>query len=122
MAVEARNKKLAYKYAKEAITKLVAKVDLDALHANGDGAPGDFRKALECYLRAVNQSHAHAQVQVGDLFLEGAQGVSKDSSVAMGWYMKAAFYGDTNAQRKLEILRMYVCILSLRSDYASLEL
>lgn len=77
------NKALAHKYAKEAMTKLAANLDLQVLHAKGDGAPGDFWNALECYLKAVCQSHAHAQVSVGDLFSEG-QGVSKDSSVAMG--------------------------------------
>lgn len=86
------------------MTKLAVYIDLQALHAKGDGAPGDFWKALECYLKGVRQSHAHAQVSVGDLFSEG-QGVSKDPLVAMGWYLKATFQGDTNAQRKLETLR-----------------
>ncbi|KAF8931724.1 hypothetical protein BGZ47_011712 [Haplosporangium gracile] len=103
-AVRARNKELARKYAKEAMTKIAAKMDLDALYTMGDGAPEDFWKSLDCYLKAVRQSHAHAQFKVGDLFMEG-QDVSKDSSVALGWYMKAAFQGDTNAQRKLEALR-----------------
>ncbi|KAF8924559.1 hypothetical protein BGZ47_003926, partial [Haplosporangium gracile] len=104
--IRARNKELAHKYAKEVMTKVAANMDLDALHAKGDGPRGDFWKALECYLRAVSQSHAHAQVSVGDLILGGDRGVTKDSSVAMGWYLKAAFQGDTNAQRKLEALRL----------------
>lgn len=108
-AIRARNKELAIKYASEAMEKIAAKMDLDALYAKGDGAPGDFWKALECYLKAVRRSHAHAQVSVGDLFSKG-QGVSKDSSVAIGWYFKAAFQGDTNAQRKVETLSLYVYI------------
>lgn len=87
------------------MTKIADTMELDALHTTGDGAPADFWKALECYLKAVHQSHAHAQVQVGDLFLEG-QDVSKDSFVAVGWYLKAAFQGDINAQRKVEALRL----------------
>lgn len=106
-ANQARNKELAKQYASEAMVKIAAKMDLDTLYAKGDGAPSDFWKALECYLRAVRRSHAHAQVSVGDLFSKG-QGVSKDSSVAMGWYLKAAFQGDTNAQRKVETLSLYV--------------
>ncbi|KAG0036520.1 hypothetical protein BGZ89_008375, partial [Linnemannia elongata] len=82
-AVRARNKILARKYANEAMTKIADTMDLDALHTKGDAAPTDFWKALECYLKAVHQSHAHAQVQVGDLFIEGHE-VSKDSFVAMG--------------------------------------
>ncbi|KAG0048371.1 hypothetical protein BGZ90_007651, partial [Linnemannia elongata] len=105
-SVRARNKNLARKYAKEAMAKIADTMDLDALHTKGDGAPADFWKALECYLKAVHQSHAHAQVQVGDLFFEGKD-VSKDSFVAMGWYHKAAFQGDTNAQRKIEAHRLF---------------
>ena len=104
-AVRARNKELAHKYAKEAMTKIADTMDLDVLHTKGDAAPADFWRALECYLKAVHQSHAHAQVQVGDLFFEG-QDVSKNSFVAMGWYHKAAFQGDTNAQRKIEAHRL----------------
>ncbi|KAG0069793.1 hypothetical protein BGZ89_002114 [Linnemannia elongata] len=105
-AVRARNINLARKYAKEAMTKIADTMDLDALHTKGDAAPADFCKALECYLKAVHQSHAHAQVQVGDLFFEGKD-VSKDSFVVMGWYHKAAFQGDTNAQRKIEAHRLF---------------
>ncbi|KAG0042106.1 hypothetical protein BGZ90_009529, partial [Linnemannia elongata] len=65
------------------MTKIADMMDLNALYTKDDGAPADFWKALECYLKAVHQSHAHAQVQVCDLFLEG-QDVSKDSLVAVG--------------------------------------
>ncbi|KAF9294111.1 hypothetical protein BGZ88_004431 [Linnemannia elongata] len=105
-ALQARNTELAQQYAKDAMSKIAAKMDLDALYAKGDdGPPGDFWKALECYLKAVRQSHAHAQVSVGDLFSEG-QRVSKDTSVAMRWYLKATLQGDTNAQRKAETLTL----------------
>ncbi|KAF9549957.1 hypothetical protein EC957_002017 [Mortierella hygrophila] len=104
-AARARNKELTRKYAKEAMTKIADTVDLDALHTKGDAGPADFWKAPECYLKAVHQSHAHAQVQVGDLFIEG-QHVSKDSSVAVEWYHRAALQGDTNALLKVEALRL----------------
>ncbi|KAF9289648.1 hypothetical protein BGZ88_007655 [Linnemannia elongata] len=104
LTFRAHNKELAKQYARDAMSKVAAKMDLDALYKEGDGPPGDFWKALECYLKAVRKSHAHAQVSVGDLFSEG-QGVTKDTPVAMGWYLKAAFQGDTNAQRKAEALR-----------------
>ncbi|KAK5828185.1 hypothetical protein F5H01DRAFT_375916 [Linnemannia elongata] len=104
-ALRARNMELAQQYAKDAMSKIATKMDLDALYTKGDAPPGDFWKALECYLKAVHQSHAHAQVSVGDLFSVG-QGVTKDSSVAMRWYLKATLQGDTNAQRKAETLTL----------------
>ncbi|OAQ25676.1 hypothetical protein K457DRAFT_128875 [Linnemannia elongata AG-77] len=107
LTFRAHNKELAKQYARDAMSKIAAKMDLDALYAKGDGLPSDFWKALECYLKAVRQSHAHAQVSVGDLFSEG-QGVSKDTSVAMRWYLKATLQGDTNAQRKAETLTLCV--------------
>ncbi|KAF9096456.1 hypothetical protein BGX29_008566, partial [Mortierella sp. GBA35] len=96
---------LALKAVQETMKKLVAHIDLKELHEKGDGSPKDFLKALECYLKAVRQSHACAQISVGDLFFQG-QGVQQDSSLAMGWYLLAAFQGDTNAQRKIETLRL----------------
>ncbi|KAK5828205.1 hypothetical protein F5H01DRAFT_333155 [Linnemannia elongata] len=43
-APQARNKAVAHRYAKEAMKKLAANIDLQALYAKGDGAPGDFGK------------------------------------------------------------------------------
>ncbi|KAG0280506.1 hypothetical protein BGZ95_009826 [Linnemannia exigua] len=103
-ADRARNKELALMYAKEAMTKIATTMNLIALHAKGEGAPKDFWKALECYLTTVRHGHAHAQVNVGDLFLEG-RGVSQSSSVAMGWYQNAACQGNTKAKRIIEAIR-----------------
>ncbi|KAG0199233.1 hypothetical protein BGX33_011785, partial [Mortierella sp. NVP41] len=100
-----RNKELTLNRVKEIMVAIAARVDLEALHAKGDGPPEDFTKAMENYLKTVHKGHTHAQISVGDLFLAG-QGVQKSSSVAMGWYLKAAYYGDTNAQRKIEALRL----------------
>ncbi|KAG0065241.1 hypothetical protein BGZ89_008492 [Linnemannia elongata] len=127
-ALRARNKALARKYASEAMVKVAAKMDLNALYAKGDGPPGDFWKALECYLKTVHQSHARAQVSVGDLFSEG-QGVTRDTSVtlakvcpktmnkrcsgqgapqdyvqAMNWYLKAANEGNALTQSNIGLL------------------
>ena len=104
-ATQLRNKELILKRAKKIMAEIAAKVDLEALHAKGDGPPKDFFKAMEDYLKTVHKGHTHAQINVGDMFLEG-RGVQKDTSVAMGWYLKAAYYGDTNAQRKVEALRL----------------
>ena len=104
-ATQLRNKELILKRAKKVIAEIAARVDLEALHAKGDGLPKDFLKAMEDYLKTVHKGHTHAQISVGDMFFEG-RGVQKDTSVAMGWYLNAAYYGDTNAQRKVEVLRL----------------
>ncbi|KAK3842374.1 MAG: hypothetical protein J3R72DRAFT_130561 [Linnemannia gamsii] len=93
---------------KRAIGKLAAPINLDhltTLHAKGDGFPQDFQQALECYLISRRRGHTHALICVGDLFLDGRD-VTKDSSVAIGWYLKAAVLGDTRAQRKVEAFRL----------------
>ncbi|KAG0198881.1 hypothetical protein BGX33_012009, partial [Mortierella sp. NVP41] len=85
--------------------KIASHVDLEALYEKGDGSPKDFPKALECYLKTFHQGHALALISVGDLFVNG-QGVTRDPSLAMAWYFKAACQGDNNAQRKFEALRL----------------
>ncbi|KAG0219826.1 hypothetical protein BGX33_000127 [Mortierella sp. NVP41] len=100
-----RSKELTQQTVKEIMKKIAAHVDLDSLHAKGDGPSKDFPKALECYLKIFHQGHALALISVGDLFLEG-QDVSQDPSLAMAWYFKTACQGDTNAQRKFEALRL----------------
>ncbi|KAF9079937.1 hypothetical protein BGX23_002946, partial [Mortierella sp. AD031] len=104
-ATQLRNKELALKRVKEIMAAIAARVDLEALHVKDDGPPEDFTKTMEDYLKTVHKGHTHAQINVGDMFLEG-RGVQKDPSVATGWYLKAAYYGDTNAQRKIEALRL----------------
>ncbi|KAG0195119.1 hypothetical protein BGX33_004203, partial [Mortierella sp. NVP41] len=100
-----RNKNRALQIVKKIMKKIASHVDLTSLHEKGDGPPKDFPKALECYLKTFHQGHALALISVGDLFVNG-QGVTRDSSLAMAWYVKAACQGDNNAQRKFEALRL----------------
>ncbi|KAH7044335.1 hypothetical protein BKA57DRAFT_440447 [Linnemannia elongata] len=90
---------------KTAIGKIAVCIDLDTLHAKGDGRPQDFRKALECYLKTVQKGQAQALISVGDLFL-GGQAVQQSPIIAMGWYLKAAYLGDNNARYKIDQLRL----------------
>ena len=102
-ATQLWNKAFTRKRAKKIMAKIATRVDLDALHAKGDGLPKDFFKAMENYLKTVHKGRTYAQISVGDLFLEG-RGVQKDASVAIRWYVEAACYGDTNAKRKIDTL------------------
>ncbi|KAG0373376.1 hypothetical protein BGX24_011774 [Mortierella sp. AD032] len=97
---QARTRQLTLIRVRNIIKTLTTKVDLESLHANGDGSPEDFTKALECYLKAVGQGHAQAQFSVGDLFTSGKE-VPQDSSMAMVWYLQAAKHGHMEAQFKV---------------------
>ncbi|OAQ35355.1 hypothetical protein K457DRAFT_1422175 [Linnemannia elongata AG-77] len=92
---------------KTVIGKIAVCIDLDTLHAKGDGRPQDFRKALECYLKAVQKGQVQALISVGDLFLDG-QAVQQSPTIAMGWYLKAAYLGDNSARYKIDQLRLAV--------------
>jgi len=103
--LKSQDKELLHKRAKEAMRLFAIHIDLDKLSSQGDGPPRDFLKALKCYLENARKGRALASMCVGNLFLEG-QDVQQNSSVAMGWYLKAASLGDTNALRKAEQLRV----------------
>ncbi|KAG0375797.1 hypothetical protein BGX24_008647 [Mortierella sp. AD032] len=102
------------------IGKIAVCVDLDMLHAKGDGRPQDFRKALECYLKTVQQGQTQALISVGDLFLDG-QAIQQSPTIAMGWYLKAAYLGDNNARYKIDQLWLELPRLFSSSRVSLLE-
>ncbi|KAF9909703.1 hypothetical protein EC991_008183 [Linnemannia zychae] len=87
------------------IRNIAVCIDLDTLHAKGDGRPQDFWMALECYLKKVHKGQTQALISVGDLFIEGDT-IQQYPTIAMGWYLKAAYLGDNNARHKIEGLRL----------------
>lgn len=104
-ATRTHKRALELNQVKAIIRKIAVCTDLDALHAKGDGRPQDFRKALECYLKTVQKGQAQALISVGDVFLNG-QAVQQNPTIAMGWYLKAAYLGDNNARYKIDQLRL----------------
>ncbi|KAH7028671.1 hypothetical protein BKA57DRAFT_443777 [Linnemannia elongata] len=102
------------------IGKIAVRIDLDMLHTKGDGRPQDFRKALECYLKTVQKGQAQALISVGDLFLNG-QAVQQSPTIAMGWYLQAAYLGDNNARYKIDQLRLELSHLFSSSRAPLLE-
>ncbi|KAF9904940.1 hypothetical protein EC991_002180 [Linnemannia zychae] len=105
---------------KTVIKKIAVCIDLDMLHTKGDGRPQDFRKALECYLKTIQKGQTQALISVGDLFFDG-QDVQQNPTIAMGWYLKAAYLGDNNARHKIEQLRLEFPPLSSSSREPLLE-
>ncbi|KAG0042124.1 hypothetical protein BGZ89_007048, partial [Linnemannia elongata] len=103
-ATRTHKRALELNKVKAIIRKIAVCTDLDVLHAKGDGRSQDFRKALECYLKTVQKGQAQALISVGDLFLDG-QAV-QSPTIAMGWYLKAAYLGDNNARYKIDQLRL----------------
>ena len=58
---------------------------------------GDYATALREFRRLAEQGHALAQVTLGEMHRKG-QGVPKDDTEAVKWYLKAAEQGDVTAQ------------------------
>lgn len=63
------------------------------LRVTGDLSVSNFGEAFEWFLRAAEQGHGEAQKNLGDFYLLGLGGVSKDYSTALEWYIKAAKSG-----------------------------
>ncbi|KAF9900245.1 hypothetical protein EC991_007698 [Linnemannia zychae] len=96
---QALAKQVAHKRAKEIIRKIFAEVNLENLHASGDGSPEDFFNALRCFLTAISKGRSHALFSVGNLYISGQ--VPQDPSMAMTWYLRAAAEGHVEAQLKV---------------------
>jgi TPR repeat protein len=88
---------------KKTMKKIAARVDLNALHNQGDGPPEDFPKALECYLKNLPEGQAHAFFRVGQIFFKG-RGVSRNMSVAGNWFLEAANQGHALAQSNIGVM------------------
>jgi|GEM_PF-427138 len=71
----------------------------------GMGVGQDYKKALECYLKAAELGNANAQFNIGAIYEHGL-GVKKDNAKAIEWYLKSAEQGNVEAQ--LHISDMYL--------------
>jgi tetratricopeptide (TPR) repeat protein len=72
------------------------------MYEQGQGVPQDYAEALCWYRKAVDQSYASAQYNLGNMYYYG-RGVPRDPAEAVRWYHKAADQGDEYAQRVLHI-------------------
>ncbi|MEY8212841.1 MAG: tetratricopeptide repeat protein [Colwellia sp.] len=63
----------------------------------------DYKKAVKWYLKAAEQGHADAQINLA-LMYDIGQVVAQDYKRAAKWYLKAAEQGDAGAQFNIALL------------------
>lgn len=78
----------------------VGQFNAGLIYEKGKGRPVDFAKAADYYLRAAEQGHIQAMVQLADVSLNGLH----DKDKALSWYKKAADLGDRDALYQLGLL------------------
>ncbi len=64
---------------------------------------GDYSKAMEWYLKAVDQGNAEAEICIGFYYDKGL-GVVQDQKEAKRWYQKAADKGLAVAQNNMGVI------------------
>ena len=62
------------------------------MHRSGTGRPIDLEKALKWYRRAAERGDAIAQMNLGEMYMQGA-GVKRDRIEAYIWLTRAARQG-----------------------------
>jgi TPR repeat protein len=77
--------------------KRAAEGDEDFRKGEGFSKAGNHREAMRWYRIAAGKGHPRAEVEIGNLYMEG-QGVAKSPAEAMRWFRKAAEKGDAEAQ------------------------
>ena len=65
----------------------------------GFGVPQDFKKSVNWYLKAAEQGHAGAQLNLGVI-----EYTKRDFVKAIDWYLKAAEQGNADAQFNLGVM------------------
>lgn len=83
----------------------IEQFNLGVRYATGNGAPLDYAKAVEWYVRAAEQGLAEAQYNLGMIYWEGRAGVTPDLARADKWFTRAAKQGVIPA--KTALLLMY---------------
>jgi TPR repeat protein len=69
------------------------------MYEYGEGTRKNTALANEWYLKAANNGNATAQLNIGNNYLYGQNGLPKNRTQALNWIRKAANNG--NAQAKL---------------------
>ncbi len=72
-------------------------------YSNDQSVAQDYAEAVRLYRLAADQGHADAQVNLGDMFMDG-RGVAQDYAEAMRLYRLAAAQGDAIAQNNLGLM------------------
>lgn len=61
----------------------------------------DYLKAVECYTQAASQGISTGLVYLGDIYMEGKEGIDQDYSKAIDYYKQASESGNYKALNKL---------------------
>jgi uncharacterized protein len=61
----------------------------------------EYGAALKSYLEAASLGHEAAQYRVGEIFLDGFEGIEKNYSEAYNWFHRAAEQGNSDALNRL---------------------
>jgi uncharacterized protein len=77
--------------------------DEDFRKGEGFNKAGNPREAMRWYRLAAGKGHPRAEVEIGNLYMEG-QGVAKSPAEAMRWFRRAAEKGDAEAQNDVGFL------------------
>lgn len=95
---EENMKKLSELIAKAAVDNADAQHELGHSFLYGEnGLPKDPKTGAAWIRKAAEQNHANAQLELGNLLVEG-RGVDEDRKGAHEWFRKAAENGNPNAQ------------------------
>jgi TPR repeat protein len=61
----------------------------------------DYATALRLYLRAAEQGHVDAQMELGYIYFKGQMRLQYDDTESAKWYLRAAELGNAMAQRNI---------------------
>ena len=76
--------------------------DAEAARSNDD-----YATALRLYLRAAEQGHIDAQMELGDIYFGGGMRVPEDKAQSAKWYLRAAQLGNAMAQANIGLAYRY---------------
>ncbi|AAK24014.1 conserved hypothetical protein [Caulobacter vibrioides CB15] len=79
-------------------------VDLAICHIRGEGREPDVAKGLVWLRKAVALGDTDAMVELGNLYLFGAEGLAVDAPGAVKLYARAARLGDPNAMFNMAVM------------------
>lgn len=95
-----QDKKSAAKWATKAAEQgdLNAEFLLATLYLDGDGVPRDVDAGMKWLRKSAEDGDIGGRIQLGRLYLNGLAGVERDPAKAFGWFLKAAYQNDPDAE------------------------
>lgn len=100
-----RNRRRAIKYYRSSadLGYPAAQFNLGIHIFCGDGTKANITEGLNWLKKAARNGSASAQMMLGDIYIEGLEGVAVDTTEALNWYKKAIDNTDIEIQDKVEL-------------------